>query len=346
MMADTAEEFKVNWYRVPVEKQTLRALTQRSDWKGLLQTVAYLGLLVLTGAAALYAWKRLPLGVFIAVLFVHGTFFGFTVNAFHELCHGTVFRSRFLNAFFLRIISFVSWNNYALFRASHNRHHWHTLHPPHDLEVVLRLHFSLKTFLIAAVADPLMLYEVIKQNVRFSLGILKPGWETTIFPASDPVLRRQLFRFARILLLGHAIIVTVSIVSGLWPVALLITGARFYGGWLFYLCNNTQHVGLRDNVPDFRLCCRTIELNPFIRFLYWQMNYHTEHHMYAAVPCYNLRKLHRAIAHEMPHITHGLIPAWREISGIIRRQKIEPGYQHTHELPTHPATAVGQPAAG
>jgi fatty acid desaturase len=346
-MADGKEEFKVSWYRVPIEKQTLRALTARSDWKGLLQTVSFLGLLAVTGAAAFYAWRRLPLGVFIAILFVHGTCFGFMVNAFHELCHGTVFKSRFLNGLFLRIVSFIGWNNYILFRTSHNRHHWHTLHPPHDLEVVLRLHFSLRTFLSAAVADPVLLYEVIKQNIRLSLGRLKPGWETTIFPASDPKTRRQLFRLARVMLAGHAIIVAASILTGLWPIALVITGAKFYGGWLFYLCNNTQHVGLRDNVPDFRLCCRTIELNPFLRFIYWHMNYHTEHHMYAAVPCYNLRKLHRAIAHEMPEISHGLIPAWREIILIFRRQKAEPGYQHTYQLPIPGGLAVAsQSTAG
>ena len=29
-----------------------------------------------------------------------------------------------------------------------------------------------------------------------------------------------------------------------------------------------------------------------MRFWYWHMNFHIEHHMYAAVPCYNLEKLH------------------------------------------------------
>ena len=81
---------------------------------------------------------------------------------------------------------------------------------------------------------------------------------------------------------------------------MLITLAPFYGGWLLYLCNNTQHVGLQDYVPDFRLCTRTIRLHPFVQFLYWHMNFHTEHHMYAAVPCYHLGKLHRAIAHDLP----------------------------------------------
>jgi hypothetical protein len=115
-MADAAGEFKVDWYRVPIDRQTLRSLTERSDLKGLLQVVPYLALLALTGAAAMLAWKRLPVAEFIAILFVHGTFFGFMINAFHELSHGTVFKTRFLNAFFLRLISFVSWNHYVRFQ--------------------------------------------------------------------------------------------------------------------------------------------------------------------------------------------------------------------------------------
>jgi fatty acid desaturase len=86
-------------------------------------------------------------------------------------------------------------------------------------------------------------------------------------------------------------------------------------------------------VPDFRLCCRTVELNPVLRFLYWQMNYHTEHHMYAAVPCYNLRKLHKAILADMPPCPNGLVAAWRQIITIMRRQAVDPTYQYVAPLP-------------
>ena len=75
-----------------------------------------------------------------------------------------------------------------------------------------------------------------------------------------------------------------------------------YGGWLFYLINNTQHAGLIDNSNDFRKSCRTIFLNPFLSFLYWKMNYHIEHHMYPGVPFYNLPKLHNAIYQSLPTI--------------------------------------------
>lgn len=335
VMADTAAdtgEHRVSWYRVPLDREVLRRLTARSDTRGLLQTGGYLGLLAVTGAAGVYSLLHLPVLVSVAILLVHGTFFAFMINAFHELVHGTMFRSKWLNGALLRLVSFVSWNNHVLFRASHTDHHGSTLHPPHDPEVMFPLKLTLGGFLLQAIVSPPTVWLVARQNIRFALGLLSPGWEADTFPKGDPK-RRRLFRFARIMLLGHAAIVAGSIVSGLWPIAVVTTAARFYGSWLFYLCNNTQHIGLRDNVPDFRLCCRTIALNPFVRFLYFQMNYHAEHHMYAAVPCYNLARLRRAIAHAMPEACPSLAAAWREIAWIQKRQKVEPAYQHGYELP-------------
>ncbi|MFP6591716.1 MAG: fatty acid desaturase, partial [Candidatus Latescibacterota bacterium] len=113
----------------------------------------------------------------------------------------------------------------------------------------------------------------------------------------------------------------------------LVTLGSFYGGILFLLCNSSQHIGLTDNVPDFRLCSRTIILSPVVRFLYWHMNFHIEHHMYAAVPCYRLGRLHKAIRHDLPPTSVGLIATWREIFAIVERQETEPDYQYLPELP-------------
>ena len=48
---------------------------------------------------------------------------------------------------------------------------------------------------------------------------------------------------------------------------LIISMTPLYGGWLFYLINNTQHSGLMDKTNDYRKSCRTILLNPFLSFL-------------------------------------------------------------------------------
>ena len=178
----------------------------------------------------------------------------------------------------------------------------------------------------------------LKSCVRLSFGRLEGDWENALFPESAVALRRSLFNWARIQLLGQALIVIVSLYFGLWLVPIIITLAPFYGGGLQWLCNNTQHTGLQDRVPDYRLCCRTILLNPFLRFLYWQMNYHTEHHMYAAVPCYNLGKLHEQVKSDLPYCPAGLAASWKQVIAILRRQKVDPAYQYVADLPARRTT--------
>jgi fatty acid desaturase len=337
-MIDTATGIEIGWYRTRLEKDSLKSLTARTDWQGLLQVVGYLALLCLSGAGVIVFWGRGPWYVLAAAIVIHGTFFAFLLNGFHELVHGTVFKSKWLNAFFLRIFSFLSWNNPVAFRASHTQHHLNTLHPPHDLEVVLPIQLTPAGFLLSALVDVIGLYGIARDTGPLAFGRFRGAWQLALFPASHREGRRRVVRWARIVLLGHALIVAGAAITGLWQVAVVLTAARFYGLWLHWLCNNTQHIGLQDNVPDFRLCCRTIRLNPFVRFLYFHMNFHTEHHMYASVPCYKLGSLRRTIAHDMPR-AKWLVPAWIEIIGILRRQKREPSYQFVMKLPE--TTAAG-----
>ncbi|MBI84605.1 MAG: hypothetical protein CMJ81_15540 [Planctomycetaceae bacterium] len=322
----------VGWYRSPLQRETMRELNRRSDWKGLLQVGAHLSLLLLTGSLVWYAvghwsWWTLP-----PLLFVYGTFYAFLLNASHELSHGTVFRTRFLNAFFLRLFCFLGWRNHVMFWKSHAEHHKYTLRPPDDLEVTLPVPVRLGEFLKFAIVDVWRFCETLRETIRFSMGKLEGTWENHLFASPDVKDFRQLINWSRFLLAGHVTIVAASIYFELWLVPVLTTFASFYGGWLRYLCNNTQHAGLQDNVSDFRLCCRTVVLSPFARFLYWHMNYHIEHHMYVAVPCYNLGKLHALIKHELPDSPRGLLAAWRQIVAIVKRQKEQPDYRHVPDF--------------
>lgn len=324
---------KINWYRTPIDRDTLAALNQRSDVKGFAQTLGHLGLLTLSGIAAFYAAQQGAVVALLVILFLHGTMYAFLLNAFHELCHSSVFKSKGLNTFFLNVISFLGGLNPVAFWASHQEHHKYTLHPPDDLEVVLPVKITLESFWKYSFINPWGLIEHWKGLIRLSQGKLKGEWENMLFPASDPAKRQRLFNWARLLLFGHLAIILICVPLGLWIIPVLITFAPFYGGLLLFLCNNTQHVGLQDNAPDFRLCTRTILLNPVVRFLYWHMNYHIEHHMYAAVPCYNLGKLHEAIKHDLPHCPNGLLEAWQVIIPILQKQKVDPTFEFVPELP-------------
>jgi fatty acid desaturase len=90
---------------------------------------------------------------------------------------------------------------------------------------------------------------------------------------------------------------------------------------------------MTPDVPDFRLCCRTYTCSWFPAFLYWNMQYHVEHHMFPAVPFYNLPRLRKAIEHDLPPAPHGLLATWRELIPILKRQRREPGYFFAPILP-------------
>jgi fatty acid desaturase len=324
---------RITWYRSPVPRHELANLNQRSDWKGLAQTLSHLGLLALSGAAAWIASTSRLWGAFALILLIHGTCWAFLLNGFHELCHKTVFKSKFLNTFFLYLFSFLSWFNPVHFWASHQEHHKYTLHPPDDMEVLLPQTMTLKGFLQNAVVNPWDFIRRLKEYIRWSTGRIQGEWESMIFPASNPGLRRELVNWSRLHLAGHLLLTSGAVALGWWQLPVIVTLAPFYGGWLLYLVNNTQHSGLVDKTPDYRLCCRTIYLNPVVQFLYWHMNYHTEHHMYAAVPCYNLKRLHELIREDLPPSHRGLISVWKEILSIQERQKADPTYQYRQPLP-------------
>jgi fatty acid desaturase len=325
----------VAWYRTPLDKKDFKSLHEKSDLLGWLQSLGYLGLLILTGGTALYAAGRWPIGVVLLLFLAHGTLCAFLINAVHELGHGTVFRTKFLNAFFVRVFSFFGWINFEMFNTSHARHHRYTLHQPDDLEVVLPIKVILKHALTHGIISPMGIFGNVKGAYRIARGRFNGEWELKLFPEGSPE-RKAAVNWARALLAGHGLIIAFSIYSHLWLLPILTTFNSAYGGWLQFLCNNTQHIGLQDDVPDFRLCCRTFTLNPFVQFLYWHMNYHTEHHMYAAVPCYKLGRLHRLIKCDLPPCPHGLIATWKEIAAIQKIQETNPDYQYVAPLPKAP----------
>ena len=343
-MSDRAPGEMIKWYRCSISKEELAKLNKRSDFMGLLQTCGYLGVLCLTGTAAFIAAQRLPWYAVVPIVFCHGACWHFLINGFHELIHDSVFKTRALNRFFLWIYSFLGPYNHIAFWASHTEHHKFTLHPPDDLEVVLPQKQTLKGFLKGAFVNIWGPRWFLQGNIRLALGRLEGEWEHHLFD-DNPRERRKLFNWARFLLIGHAAIVAVSCYFHLWMIPVLVTLAPYYGGGLHYLLNGAQHIGLSDNTPDFRLCCRTIYVNPLFQFLYWHMNYHTEHHMYAAVPCYNLPKLHRLIKHEMPHCPNGLYETWTGINAILQRQKVDPNYKFVAELPKKATSAAPATAA-
>jgi fatty acid desaturase len=64
------------------------------------------------------------------------------------------------------------------------------------------------------------------------------------------------------------------------------------------------------------------------------MQYHVEHHMFPAVPFYQLPRLRKAIEHDLPPVHHGFWALWtKEILVIHRQQRNDPHFSMAPKLP-------------
>jgi fatty acid desaturase len=74
-------------------------------------------------------------------------------------------------------------------------------------------------------------------------------------------------------------------------------------------------------------------MNPVSRWIYWNMNYHVEHHMFPMVPYHALPRLHETIKHDLPPANPSMWAAYKEMWQAVLRQRREPGYYLRRSLP-------------
>jgi fatty acid desaturase len=132
-------------------------------------------------------------------------------------------------------------------------------------------------------------------------------------------------------------IYAATILTALWSgsiLPLMVIGLpRLYGAWHHVMTGLLQHGGLAENVIDHRLNSRTVLMNPVSRFVYWNMNYHVEHHMFPMVPYHRLPELHALIRHDLPEPTPSILAGYRELWPALKRQLRYEDYYIRRDLP-------------
>ena len=160
-LSQARDAVKVQWYRSWLPPERFRELSQRHDMQGWKLAGGNLAVFCVTGAAVYWTWAQGAWISFFVALFLHGTVASFFQGtAPHELGHGTVFRTKWLNKLFLFFFSLISWWNPFDYAASHTYHHRYTLHPEADRENLLPLHpnvgraFLLQLFTLNLLTQP------------------------------------------------------------------------------------------------------------------------------------------------------------------------------------------------
>ena len=315
------------WYACPIPRKRMKALIQRKDGPAMRDTAIWLGAMAVLGGLGASLWGSwLAVPVFLA----YGVLYGSASDSrWHEAGHGTAFRTRWMNDAVYQVASFMIMRDPTVWRWSHTRHHTDTLIVGRDREIT-----AMRPPKLAKIcANFLGLVDVpaaFRDMALHASGRLTAG-EATFIPEAE---RPNVFRTARIWLLIYAAMAAACIAAGSILPAMLIGLPRIYGAWLHLVFGLTQHAGLAEDALDHRLNSRTVYMNPVFRFLYWNMNYHVEHHMFPMVPYHALPALHEEMKRYCPAPYPSTLAAYREIVPALLRQIKDPTHFVRRELPS------------
>lgn len=314
------------WVRVKLDSDVLKQCMQRTNIRPLVDMISWLALMGVFGWLAVEYWGSFAGFIY---LFIYGVLYGSASSAReHETGHGTAFKSKALNRIFHEITSFCILRETFLRNHGHDLHHRHTIITDVDPEIVTPA--PPKLFQMAV--NLLQIEKSIRgfpSLIAHSFGYLRA---TEI--AAGLKLKRQTIWLARLWLaiLGSTV-ATALYLESLLPILLIGPLPAMYGGTLRHLFALSQHVGLAVNVNDHRLNTRTIILGPLLSYLYLNMNYHLEHHLYPAVPYYHLPRLYKELAPQCPPAYQGFLSVFIEMIPVLLKQRYQPGYHIVRPLP-------------
>jgi fatty acid desaturase len=267
----------------------------------------------------------------------YGVLYGSATDSrWHECGHGTAFKTRWMNDVVYQIACFMIVREPTIWRWSHTRHHTDTIIVGRDPEIAATRppdFFTLLVNIFSLKNTP----NAFSKVVLHATGRLTAE-EKTFVPEME---WHKVFLTARVWLAIHVAVVVLALALHSWiPVLLAGPLPTMYGAWLSHYFGLTQHAGLAENVLDHRLNARTVYMNPIFRFVYWNMNYHVEHHMFPMVPYHRLPELHAAMQADTPKPYRSTIEAYREIIPALLRQRRDPEYFVRRDLPATAKTYV------
>lgn len=314
------------WYSSPVPRKRMKELMRRKDGPAIRDTLLWFACLAGFGGLGVALWGSWWA---IPAFAVYGVFYcSASDSRWHECGHRTAFATRWMNDAVYQMACFMILREPTPWRWSHTRHHTDTIVVGLDPEIGVPRPPSLRNLLLSVFA---------LRHVPRELGRVLLHATGRMLPEEQAYVPRReewkVFLVARIWLALFAAVIAASVALRSVLPLVLIGLPSVYGAWMYLMFGLTQHAGLAEDTLDHRLNSRTVYMNKVFRFIYWNMNYHVEHHMFPMVPYHALPALHEAMKADTPAPYRGVIAAYREIIPAILRQRRDPSYFVRRALP-------------
>jgi len=268
--------------REVIDQAKLKDLCRTCDWRGWLQTLSHAGAILSSGTLL---WMFAGSYWAVPLFMVHGVLLNFLYAGQHELSHWTVFRTAWLNEWLGRLFGFLLFYPRTFDQLQHIAHHRFTQDWSRDGEL-LRPRYTLASYL-TWVSGLSYWYTRWRRILRFCCGVVTE-------PYIAAGRRGELVREARWHLCGYAAIALLSILIRTWAAVILWLAPMLVMKFVHQLQNTIEHLGLPHG-GDVLDTTRSTRTNALMRWLAWQMQYHTAHHAFPGVPFHRLRALHSAL---------------------------------------------------
>ncbi|QFT82883.1 Delta(12)-fatty-acid desaturase [Roseovarius sp. THAF27] len=284
-------------------RDVLAGLTEAENAPGVFRLAVHFGLIGLFGV-----WIGLGWPLWGALLIPQGIAICFLFTLEHEATHKTPFRSPWLNEAVGRVCGLLIVQPFEWFRYFHLAHHRHTNIPGEDPELLAGAKpEGWRAYLWHVTGLPFWA-AMLTRTLRNAAGV-DPG---------DYVPERarpRLVREARAMLALYAVALASLVVTPLlfwaWILPALL-GQPFLRLYLL-----AEH-GRCAFVADMFRNTRTTHTNRIVRFLAWNMPYHTEHHALPQVPFHRLPELHGMMQGHHGVVSDGYVEFTREYAATLR----------------------------
>jgi len=316
-----------DWFKPNIDREVMRRLMQRNDSLASLHIASWLAALLVTGWAGHEAWGTWWA---IPVFAVYGVLYGsMSDSRWHECGHRTAFRTKWLNDVVYFVASFMVFREPESWRWSHARHHSDTIIVGRDNEISFKRNVSILrnvSEMIGIVGVPSELMKLMRNALNVFPADQRDYQPAETFKSSKWASRTYLAVIALVIGLAIGMRTFEPLMFAVLP--------SFYGRFYMVVLGVTQHAGLAEDVTDHRLNTRTVYMNGLNRWIYWNMNYHIEHHMYPSVPFHQLRNLHEVVKSQLPTPYPSLWSALKEALPALRKQATDDRYFVKRSVPT------------
>jgi fatty acid desaturase len=296
-----------------VAPKALKRLSVRSDVKGALQTASFAAATGVTTTAIVLIPATAVLAL-VPVLLIHGVLLNCLYAGQHEMSHWTAFRTRRLNDVFGHLFGLVTLNPFLTDRWLHFAHHRATQDPDRDPELIGMTPYSRARYLLDLIGIDFWRRRVWTIITTAAGRGLESAWW---LGARE---RRIVIWEARAHVAIWGLVALASVVLRSGDALLFWIGPLFATKGFHQLQNTGEHTGM-PQAPDIFVNTRTLKGPAPLRWLMWNMSYHTAHHAYPATPFHALPRLHAEIARNLPHPipTLGYIAAQKAIFESLRK---------------------------